>query len=190
MISSMASPDSKPIRISEIKLTFEGNYRMMVLRDSKDSEASEKMVKDGNLTYVDLKGQLADHDSSNSPLMSPTHQRNYSASITDLSLSPNENKIFELSTVLREAGEVRSISATLCIVTDDYDLELIYELEPDDYRVSEELEIGSNIGIGSRKSIRTGHELTPDGGNGVWHYIKDEKIHRRPIRTADPNTLR
>jgi hypothetical protein len=162
----------------------------MVLRDSKAPESLEKVLKQGNLTYVDMKGQLAEHDSSNSPLLSPSHQRTYSSSLTDLSLSPDESKVFELSTVLREAGEVRSVSATICVVTEDFDLELIYELEPDEYRVSEELEIGSNIGIGSRRSIRTGYELTPEGGNGVWHYIKDGKICRRPIRTTDPNTLR
>lgn len=189
-VKSTASPNSKPIRISEIKLTFEGNYRMMVLRDSTDPESSEKMVKNDSLSYVNLGGQTADHDSSSSPLMSPSHQRTYSSSSTDLSLSPGECKVFELATVLREAGEVRSVSATLCIVTENFDLELIYELEPDEYRVSEELEIGSNIGIGSRKSIRTGFEMTPDGGNGVWHAVVDGKILKKPIWTTDPNTLR
>lgn len=108
----------------------------------------------------------------------------------DLTLSPGQTKVFEIYTMLREAGDAKAKTVTFCMETDEFDLEILHELEYELYPFSDELGMGNIVGNGSRRSGKTGKEVTLDGGNGAWYVAKDGKAIRTPIRAMEPGAVK
>src|SRR5690606_24953900 len=159
-----AAPGSAPITLSEIKILFEGVLRNIVVKHGDEEDNSTKCV-DKTTSLINLKGKILENQSSASP-PSPTSAKNYYLVKANLTIVPGETKILELYTALREAGDAKCVGITFCLENDDFDLEIMQEAEHDAFAFSEELHMKDAVGMGSRRSGRSGREITRDGGNG------------------------
>lgn len=117
-ITSRAQPESTPIRLSEVKVVFEGGLRpIKLLSDESASGSSTERVL---ILPVTLRDSVTSTDSS--VLQSPTNSLASVTGTTDLSFQPSQTKAFDLTSIPREAGEARIASITLMIEEEKFDL--------------------------------------------------------------------
>jgi len=188
VMSSSAHKGSAPVVWSSIKITFEGSLKTIIL--THDTSAVPPVPDSSDIRYVDLKGKLQDQFVNHDDLQpSPTSPKSFLIASTNLSLYPEETKIIELSTILREAGEAKAMAATFEINIDEYELEYLVVLQQDNEGWTDELGIGGNLGSGSRK--RGQGEVTPSGGNAAW-WIQDRAggFRKKPVRSEEPTALK
>ncbi|KAL1886394.1 hypothetical protein Plec18167_000324 [Paecilomyces lecythidis] len=117
-ITSRAQPESPPIRLSEVKVVFEGGLRPIKLL--ADESAPGSSPGRALILPVTLRDSVTSTDSS--MLQSPTHSLASMTGTTDLSIQPSQTKAFDLTSIPREAGEARIASITLMIEEEKFDL--------------------------------------------------------------------
>lgn len=117
-ITSRAQPESTPIRLSEVKVVFEGGLRPIKLLsdESAPGSSTERVL----ILPVTLRDSVTSTDSS--VLQSPTNSLASVTGTTDLSFQPSQTKAFDLTSIPREAGEARIASITLMIEEEKFDL--------------------------------------------------------------------
>jgi hypothetical protein len=171
-ITSNAHPSSTPLVFSELKITYEGGLKTVLLRhDSSAPPGSSEAVR-----IIDLRSSM--HELTHTidgRLVSPTSlsSQSYLMADTDLSITPGQTKIFELSAIPREAGTAKAVCGTFGIVNESFELDFISMFTEDD-------SAGSVHPLPS-KNFKT----TPNGGTGVWWKMTlDDKIVKRPLRSA------
>jgi len=183
VISSDAHASAAPIVFSELKISYEGNLRTILLRHTPSCpRPSSKLNK------INLKGKVQEQNHSlDEPLPSPTSIKSFLVANTDLSLAPGETKIYEFSSILREAGDAKAICATFVMYTDGFELDYMVMLDTeydDDDRVD-------------APSARAVHQITrklthttPNGGTGVW-WVGEEggPLKMKTLRAKEPGTL-
>ena len=175
-IASNAHPSAAPLVFSELKITYEGGLKTVLLRH----EASSTPEQARPVRVINLQSAVHEYsESADAPLQSPTSiaSHTYMVAETDLSIVPGEVKVFELSTILREAGSAKAICGTFGMVNDSFDLDFVVMFGED----------GSAAAVHPlpTKNVFT----TPNGGMGVWWMESaDGKIAKRPLRTA-PDSL-
>lgn len=183
VISSSAQPSSTPIVFTELKINYEGSLKTVLLRhDPSSTPPSSKTTK------LDLKGKIHEQQHSyDEPLPSPTSIKSFLVANTDLSLAPGETKIYELSSILREAGEAKAICATFVFVSEGFELDFMIMLDAEDEE--------SSVHILPGDVVRTG-QLTANGGNGVWWtevLKKGEEgvveLKKKPLRALEPGSV-
>lgn len=115
-VTSTAMPAAAPVRISEIKLEFEGSMKPLVLKyvssDQDDAEKPRAML----YNKVSLVDEARDG-------------RSTQVGEGDLTFRPSQTKVFEFSSLLREPGEARALSATFTIASELFDLEYVHAFE-------------------------------------------------------------
>lgn len=116
-ITSVAQLDSAPITLSEVKMAFEGGLRpiILLLQESQESETTSDQI-----ATVPLRDSTDSLDSST--LSSPTHGLAPMVGTADLKFHPSQTKVFNLTAIPREAGEVKIGSLDLSIETDKFNL--------------------------------------------------------------------
>ncbi|PWW77011.1 hypothetical protein C7212DRAFT_357436 [Tuber magnatum] len=127
VISSDAHASAAPIVFSELKITYEGNLRTTLLRHTSPSPRS-----DSKINKINLRGKVQEQSHSpDEPLPSPTSIKSFLVANTDLSLAPGETKIYEFSSILREAGDAKAICATFVMYTEGFELDYMVMLDTD-----------------------------------------------------------
>ena len=118
IVQSNAQTDSVPIRLSEVKIVFEGGLRSIRLL-SDESEALNDAP-----TIAFSKVQLRDSTLSADSSDLQTHSNGIIALVGNvhLELHSGQTRIFDLSVTPREAGEVKVASVTLLVNEEQFSL--------------------------------------------------------------------
>ncbi|GAB1209002.1 hypothetical protein APSETT445_007767 [Aspergillus pseudonomiae] len=118
VITSCAQRSSSPIRLSEIKIAFEGCLRPIKLQSSQVAETDAT-------TPCTISSPLLREPSTSSDtasLQSPTSFLTPLIGTADLTIGPSQTKVFNVACIPREAGESRVASITLLIEENKFDL--------------------------------------------------------------------
>lgn len=176
-ISSIAHPSSAPMVFSELKITYEGGLKTVLLRhDPSASQASPPQ----SMQMVDLRSSLHElTHGADGQALSPTSliTQAFLTAETDLSIAPGQTKVYELCAILREAGSAKAMCGTFGMVNDSFDLDFVVMFSEDD-----------SAGAVHPLPIRNPW-TTRDGGTGVWWTkTASGKVRKRPLR-SHPSAL-
>jgi hypothetical protein len=116
-VKSSAMPTAVPVTMAEVRLSFEGSLKPLVLRHQAAADERTENVGSTSLTKVLLSEIIQDGKAS---LLGET----------SLTFRPGQTTVFEFSTALREAGDGTAVSATFIMNTDLFDLEYTHKFEP------------------------------------------------------------
>ena len=122
-LQSLSQAHSAPIRLTEVKIVFEGSLRSIRLL-SDDAEPRSESASQAQLTQVKWRELSMSTDASN--LQSPTSGMSPYVGITSLTMGAGQVKVYDLSLVPREAGDVKVASISLMI--DEQPFSLAYVL--------------------------------------------------------------
>ncbi|CAG8950641.1 hypothetical protein HYFRA_00002850 [Hymenoscyphus fraxineus] len=114
-VTSTALSTSAPVTISSVKLEFNGSMKTLVVQHKVDEENESQKTR--TFTKVALVDGIEDG-----------HPRQTGEA--DLTLRPGQTKIFEFGSLLREDGEVKAVSATFSINSEQFDLDYVHTFEP------------------------------------------------------------
>ncbi|OAX82087.1 hypothetical protein ACJ72_03562 [Emergomyces africanus] len=120
VIRSCARAESSPIRLTEVKVVFEGSIRPIKLLPNEDASSSSSAGCE--IVSVPLQ------DSANlgtSAVQSPTAGLAMMVGFANLSFNPKQTRVFNLVSVPREPGDARVASITLRIEEENFDLACI-----------------------------------------------------------------
>lgn len=115
-VTSSAISAAAPVSISEIKLEFEGCMKPLVLQHSptgQDDTEKPRVMKYSRVSLNDV----------------TQGARSTQVGEGDLTLRPGQTKVFEFSSLLREAGEAKALSATFIVSSELFDLEYVHTFE-------------------------------------------------------------
>ncbi|KAJ5957822.1 hypothetical protein N7501_012101 [Penicillium viridicatum] len=115
-ITSCAHKSSAPIRLSEVKLVFEGCLRPVKVQSDQNQDA------DTTTPYRIATLPLREPSNPDTVVQSPAGGLTALVGIADLTLGPSQTKIFNLTCIPREAGEARVASITMLIEEEQFDL--------------------------------------------------------------------
>lgn len=116
-INSHAHQHSAPIKISEVKIVFEGSLRPIKLHAQDIEEEAEPLSRISSLKLRD-----STNSADSSTLLSPTGPMASMIGEADLSVRPAETRVFNMSTIPREPGEARVASITIAIEEEKFNL--------------------------------------------------------------------
>jgi hypothetical protein len=181
VIFSNAHTSSTPLVFSELKVTYEGGLKTILLRHVPRNSSSTVTTSD-DIELLDLKSALHEFthtldDGQPAPAKSPS-PKPFLVAETDLTFVPGKTKIYELSAVAHEMGTVKAVCGTFGMVTDRFEMDFIVMFG--DNATAEAVHPLPSKGI---------TQSTPVGGNGVW-WAKDTNnlIKKRPVR-GSPEAL-
>ncbi|KAE8379426.1 Gryzun, putative trafficking through golgi-domain-containing protein [Aspergillus bertholletiae] len=118
VISSCAQRSSSPIKLSEIKIAFEGCLRPIKLQSSHAAETDATVLC--TISSPSLREPSTSSDTMS--LQSPTTFLTPLIGTADLTIGPSQTKVFDVACIPREAGESRVASITLLIEEEKFDL--------------------------------------------------------------------
>lgn len=118
VISSSAQSSSGPIKLSEIKVVFEGCLRPIKLL--ADQNADSDISDPCTITSLGLSESRQSADSSE--LQLPTGSLGALVGVADLTIGPSQNRVFNLTCIPRESGEARVASIAMVIEEEKFDL--------------------------------------------------------------------
>ncbi|KUJ20572.1 uncharacterized protein LY89DRAFT_610816 [Mollisia scopiformis] len=117
--TSNALATAAPLTISEIRLDFDGSMKHLVLKhkpEAVDSDSSEMRPDNLDLSMVSLSEGMH-------------NDRAVLTGEANLTFRPGQTRVFEFSSMLREAGDANAASANLSLATDQFDLEYIHTFQ-------------------------------------------------------------
>lgn len=117
-ITSVAQPSSAPITLSEVKIVFEGSLRPIKLQS--EHEVDESDSSSCQISDVTLRDSTASTDSS-TPL-SPTEGTASMVGAANLTFRPSQTRVYNLTSIPREAGEAKVASISLLIEGENFNL--------------------------------------------------------------------
>ena len=117
VLSSSAHKSAAPIRISEVKLVFEGCLRPVKLQSDQNQDADTTTAS--RISSVPLREPSSPGDPT--PL-SPTGALATLVGLADLTIGPSQTKIFNLNCIPREAGEAQVASIAISMEEENFDL--------------------------------------------------------------------
>jgi hypothetical protein len=118
IITSCAQKSSNPIKLSEVKIAFEGCLLPMKLQSSHAAETDA--TTPCTISTPSLREPSTSGDTTS--LQSPTSFLRPLVGAADLTIGPSQTKVFDLTCIPREAGESRVASITLLIEEEKFDL--------------------------------------------------------------------
>ncbi|KAJ5587908.1 uncharacterized protein N7459_003673 [Penicillium hispanicum] len=116
-ISSSAQKSSCPIKLSEIKLVFEGCLRPVKLQSDRNQNADTTtpcIISSLSLREPSISGD--------STVQSPAGSLATLLGVADLSIGASQTKVFNLTCIPREAGEAQVASITMLMEEEKFDL--------------------------------------------------------------------
>lgn len=117
IISSCAQQASTPIKLSEVKLVFEGCLRPVKLQS--DQNQNPDITTPSCISAISLREPSSPGDAA---VQSPTAGLATLVGIADLTIGPSQTKVFNLTCIPREAGEARVASIAMQIDEEKFDL--------------------------------------------------------------------
>jgi trafficking protein particle complex subunit 11 len=109
VLVSTAHRQSEAIHLSEVKIVFEGGLRTVRLM-SKDSETSAQAQ---SIIISDLRLRESSSSTRGSTLLSPTSGHGSLVGMADIVIQPGQRKVFDMTCIPREAGDVKVASISL-----------------------------------------------------------------------------
>lgn len=186
-ITSSAQPSSIPVTFSELKINYEGSLKTILLKHTPSpiDPPGPPTISTNTVSKIDLKSAIHElPHPPNEPLPSPTSAKSFLYANTDLTLAPGQTKVFELSSILREAGEAKAICATFVFVSEGFELDFMLMLDADEEESS--VHVLPNRGQGTLAA----------GGDGVWWTEIPKKgtegaveLRKKPLRGVEPGRL-
>jgi trafficking protein particle complex subunit 11 len=122
-VASSAQVGSVPVTLSEIKLSYDGSLKTVVIRHKTASEPVNAAEKSPKLVEIAL------HEDSPSNEFS---EKSHLVGTTDLSFHPGQVKIFGIAAMLREAGDARVVSTTFSMATNLFDVDYVFAFDEND----------------------------------------------------------
>ncbi|KAJ5226759.1 uncharacterized protein N7469_006765 [Penicillium citrinum] len=116
-ISSCAQPASAPIRLSEVKLVFEGCLRPVKIQADHDENSNTSSPC--CISSISLREPSSPDNSS---LQSPTSGLATLIGIADLTIGPSQTKVYNLICIPREAGDAQVACIAMHIDEEKFDL--------------------------------------------------------------------
>ncbi|KAL4914197.1 Gryzun, putative trafficking through golgi-domain-containing protein [Aspergillus aurantiobrunneus] len=118
VLRSCAQKSSTPIRFAEVKLAFDGCLRPIRLHSDQDTDA------DAATPCIISSPSLRDWSttSGSSVIQSPTSGLTALTGIADLTIGPSQTKVYNLTSIPREAGESRVASVALLVAEEEFEL--------------------------------------------------------------------
>lgn len=118
VISSSGHPSAAPIRISEIKVVFEGSLRPIKIQTDGNEDADTTTP----CTMASLSLRESSMLADSTTIQSPNHGLTPLTGTGDLTIGSSQTKVLNLTCIPREAGEARVASITLSIEEEKFDL--------------------------------------------------------------------
>ncbi|KAF9887454.1 hypothetical protein FE257_010171 [Aspergillus nanangensis] len=118
VIRSSAQASSVPVKLSAVKVVFEGCLRPINLQSSDNVHVDT--ATRCTVSSISLHEPRLSSDSSS--LQSPTRHLETLTGTANLTIAPSQTKVFNLTCIPREAGESRIASITLLIEEEKFDL--------------------------------------------------------------------
>lgn len=115
-ISSYASQNSAPIKLSDVKIVFEGCLRPVKLHSDQNEDSD--IASQSCIQAISLREPSSPGDE----VQSPTGGFAALVGIADLTIGPSQTKVFNLTCIPREAGEARVASIAMRIEEDNFEL--------------------------------------------------------------------
>ncbi|KAJ6190140.1 hypothetical protein N7519_000161 [Penicillium mononematosum] len=115
-ITSSAHKSSAPIRLSEVKLVFEGCLRPVKVQSDQNQDA------DTTTSCCIATLPLREPSNADTAVQSPAGGLTALVGMADLTMEPSQTKVFDLTCVPREAGEAKVASITMLIEEEQFDL--------------------------------------------------------------------
>lgn len=115
VISSCAQKASAPIRLSEVKLVFEGCLRPVKLQSDQNEDAD--ISSPCCISSLSLR-----EASSAGDLQSPTGGLATLVGVADLTIGPSQTKVYNLTCIPRDSGEAQVASITMLVDEEKFDL--------------------------------------------------------------------
>ena len=119
-LSSLAQLKSAPIRVSEIKIVFEGSLRSIRLISDESVEGSDVAVSDIN--DLNLREFSVAVKEAASELLSPTGGLTSLTAMADMTMHPGQVRTWNLTCIPRESGDARVASITLLVNEEHFNL--------------------------------------------------------------------
>lgn len=117
VISSCAQPTSAPIKLSGVKIVFEGCIRPIKLQPDENVDAD--ITNGFTIASLTLREpSIADP----STLQSPSGSVSALLGTTDLTIGPSQSKVINLACIPRESGEARVAFITMVVEEEKFDL--------------------------------------------------------------------
>ncbi|KAG2022175.1 hypothetical protein GB937_004270 [Aspergillus fischeri] len=116
-ITSLGQRSSDPIRLSEVKVVFEGCLRPLKLQS--DQNVTADVTSPCTISSLTLREPTS---ADSTTLLSPSNGLTALVGMGDLTIGPAQTKVFNLTSVPREAGDSRVASITLLIEDERFDL--------------------------------------------------------------------
>ncbi|KAJ5160576.1 uncharacterized protein N7482_007580 [Penicillium canariense] len=117
IISSCAQKASAPIKLSRVKLVFEGCLRPVKLQSDQNNEAD--ISSPCCISSLSLR-----QPSSAGDIQSPTGALATLVGVADLTIGPSQTKVYNVTCIPREAGEAQV--ASISMVVDEEKFDLVY----------------------------------------------------------------
>ncbi|KAJ5637391.1 hypothetical protein N7490_007270 [Penicillium lividum] len=117
LITSCAQKSSSPIKLSEVKLVFEGCLRPVKLQSDQNQNSDTTTAS--CISSISLREPSTQEDST---LQSPTSGLTSLVGVADLTIGPSQTKVFNLTCIPREAGEAQVASIAMLVEEEKYDL--------------------------------------------------------------------
>ncbi|PGH15836.1 hypothetical protein AJ79_02217 [Helicocarpus griseus UAMH5409] len=128
IIRSCANASSLPIRLTEVRVVFEGSLRPVKLLASENATSTSSC----EILSVPLQDSI---DSEGSTPPTPNGSSALVVGYTNLSFNPAQTRAFNLVSVPREAGEARVASITLRIEDEKFDFSYVISIQNQDEAV-------------------------------------------------------
>ncbi|KAJ5151832.1 hypothetical protein N7492_010127 [Penicillium capsulatum] len=116
-LSSFAHKSCTPIKLSEVKLVFEGCLRPLKLQSDQNQDADT--TTPCCISSIPLREPSGPGDPS---LQSPTGALPTLIGVADLTIGPSQAKVFNLTCIPREAGEAQVTSIAMSVEEEKFDL--------------------------------------------------------------------
>lgn len=127
-LQSLSQPDSAPIRLTEVKIVFEGSLRSIRLLSDVAEPATEATSR---AQSIPVKWREVSVSTDGSNLQSPTGGMAPHVGMTSLSIEAGQAKVYDLRLVPREAGDVKVASITLLVEEEPFSLAYVLSQQTD-----------------------------------------------------------
>ncbi|KAJ5112175.1 hypothetical protein N7532_000220 [Penicillium argentinense] len=116
-LSSCAQSVSAPIKLSEVKLVFEGCLRPVKIQSDHNEDSDTKSPC--CISSISLRKPSSPGDTS---VQSPTGALTTLIGMADLTIGPGQTKVFNITCIPREAGDAQVASIAMLVEEEKFDL--------------------------------------------------------------------